>query len=451
MNDVSNKLAESLGVNVQGGIVSIDNVNVSVYQLYPSLTTNISQDSVNSSDIRKTCDVPPEWIRQRLQKNISDDFFVHRPQELGEVVKNLLKEQKEQSEDVIALWGPAGCGKTTLALLACCLPEVLSHFGDNIFWIDLEEEKDTIEGMKTLHQQSIGSDLTGFTSDDIATTLVKKWKDEPRLIVLDNLQMYEDLRILLSCRDRNCTWLITTRNKRSFAGKASTKTIQIDPLRIDESVLLLYYRLKQADEIDFEILKILVNQLYEFPLLIELIRQEINIRIGLKHTPNAAIESILEDIQENGWNFCEDITRKLSRNFENSMKHLAEEEKKHLREMVIFPEDISIPISTLAKLWCLSEKQAMELCEKFYGSSLLKKYNSTRKIVCTNNILREHFLQQDESKAKSSEVHKRLLSSHDFPSEENVLDSTFDNLPNEDKIYWGRFYEYHYKRAFSNH
>jgi hypothetical protein len=451
MSNKSNKLADGIGVLVQGGTASIENVNI--YQLATSPRKHISQNSIYDSDAENSINDPPPWIKHQLQANFST-VFVERSQELEEMVDSLLIREEEQSINITALWGAAGSGKTALALLICCIPEVITYFRGEVFWVDIKEGEDIIEGMRKLYRQSMGSEPPN-TIDEILTTFLQEWTDEPKLIVLDNLQTEVQLRYFLSCRNNHCTWLITTRNKDSFAKEDSVKTIQINPLQINESALLLYYKIDKKINIDFDKLKELVSQLYEFPLLIDLVRKEINRRINaLGYTPNNAISSITEELQEDGWNFCEDIANQILARFRNSIEKLKKEERECLEALIIFPEDIDIPISVLSKLWNLSKTNARRLCEHLYCLSFLQKYDSNRKIVRMNNILREFFLQDLEIKEMRPLIHTELLAAYEkyykVRLEFNDITNTLKNIPYEDyeeNIYFRGFCQYHLEQS----
>ncbi|WP_373526195.1 NB-ARC domain-containing protein [Nostoc sp.] len=405
--------------------------------------TPTSEESVQNANYN-----PPDCIRLKIQEKFSpSSIIVERSNYIEQIVNRLLNAQGEQSNNIIALWGPGGCGKTVLALMACCLPEVMAHFQGGIFWVDLEEGEDIVEGMKTLYKQSIGSEPIFNTAADIATIFLNKWKNEhePRLIVLDNLQTYKPLEQFLSSRYQYCSWLITTRNLKSFAKQSSVEAIQIDTLQFDEATLLLYEdlkKLKKGDKIDSEKLEELVSQLYEWPLLFNFVKEEIYFKIKCGNKLDNAIHDILEDIKENDWNFYWD---RISENFEISIKCLTEVERKRLEELVVFPTNIPIPLSVIAKLWNLKITLTIQLCEHLYSLSLLQRYDANRKTIYMNNILRQYLLQNEEIRERRSKIHKKLLGAYEnFNTTKTIL----SNLPDEDseeEIYFKRFYQYHLK------
>lgn len=430
--------------SIQGSTVHI---HQHTYQLAQASRIGITQNTPNKGD--KLAHDLPIWILQRVQKNIRS-FFVYRQQELSQITHSLINaERKEKFDNTVALWGAGGCGKTSLALLTCCTPTINSYFRKNIFWVDLEEEIDASVGLKDLCWQSTGIELGNITSGAIVTFILSKWNDEPRLVVLDDLRQYEDLKIFLPFKGK-CSFLITARNIRSFAGQEFIKALQINPLQIDEAVALIAYDFKDNEDIELEPLKELVEQLYELPFLIELIKEEIYKRIHIGHTVETAISSILEDLREDGWNFYKDISENLFNNFEASLKELSNKEKNCLETMTIFPENILIPISIMAKLCCLSESKARRLSEYFYGFAFFSHYSSSEKTICMNNIFREYLLQKDEVKNNRWKTHRSFLECYQKPFIKELPKSIFDELSYKERVYVQRFYRYHYTRATMN-
>ena len=406
---------------------------------------------------------PQQWIAKKVEENRLT-YFVDRPGEREQLIDHLLNSKKGLS-NLIALWGAGGCGKTALALAVCCDFKVVEHFTGGIFWMDLGKEKDVVEEIKILYKQSTGLKALSNTANGLLNEFLNKWNDEPRLIVLDNLQNLEDLRQILLCGNTYCTWLITTRDTRSFAKMNPLSFIRVDILGITESTLILCYELHELYKLETEKLieifgKIqnLVAQLHGFPLLIDLIKDEIRNKLCGQQIDQedlcVVLEELFDQIQQTGWKF---YMKELSEIFKTSFGCLAEEEREALEELVIFPENQSIPLSILAKLWNLDKVDVRRYCDIFFGLSFLKTYSRKTKTIRINNVLRQYFLQNHEIREKRSEIHQKLLLSYERSYQISLaLDSEvemiriLDNLDyedNEEKRYLKSFYQYHAERA----
>jgi uncharacterized caspase-like protein len=388
---------------------------------------------------------PPPWIIQHLQEKFP--VLIDRPQEIQQIVDHLLNEEREPSQNIFVLWGPEGYGKTALALLSCCVPEILQRFSGGIFWVDLGEGKNIVEGMRKLYKQLTGSDSASLNADDIATELLTKWSNKPCLIVLDDVRTEEELKKFHSCTSKDCTWLIITQDKDCLKDRLADiiQVMQVNPLTVEESRTLIYSELKDKD-IDRDKLKELVDQLYEWPLLVNLVRKEISNKIGNGYTPNKAIEIMLQDVREDN---CDCFKEEISENIRLNLKSLNQEEQEHFKELVIFPKSKPIPLSILGKLWGFKKSYVRRLCEKLYGLSLLQSYNPNNQTICLNNILRKYLSQQQDIGEKLSKIHRKLLECYGITYHTQLNEDFLGNsdISDEEKTYLKHFYKYHRDRA----
>jgi hypothetical protein len=389
---------------------------------------------------------PPPWIIQHLQEKFP--VLIDRPQEIQQIVDYLLNEEREPSQNIFVLWSPEGYGKTALALLSCCVPEILQRFSGDIFWVDLGEGKNIVEGMRKLYKQLTTSDCASLNADEIAEELLTKWSNKPYLIVLTDVRMEEDLNKFYSCTSKDCTLLIITQDKDSLKSRLANimQVMQVNPLTVEESRTLIYSELKDKD-IDRNKLKELVDQLYEWPLLVNLVRKEIQNKINIyNYTSNKAIEIMLEEVREEN---CDCFKKEISENIRLNLKSLNEEEQERFKELVIFPMSESIPFSILGKLWSFKKSSVRRLCEKLYGLSLLQSYNPNNQTICLNNILRKYLSQQQDIGEKLSKIHRNLLECYGITYQTQLNEDFLGNsdISDEEKNYLTSFYKYHKDQA----
>ena len=86
------------------------------------------------------------------------DGFVPRREELNEAKGKLLRgSHAATAARSVALVGPVGYGKTTLARALCADPEIKDAFGDGILWIDVGQNPDILRDLGSLYQEVTGS------------------------------------------------------------------------------------------------------------------------------------------------------------------------------------------------------------------------------------------------------------------------------------------------------
>ena len=85
-----------------------------------------------------------------------------------------------------------------------------------------------------------------------------------------------------------------------------------------------------------------------------------------------------------------------------------EDERRHYRELGIFPEDADIPLTTTAALWGLDDLDAEALAERLADLSLLK-LDLKAGTVRLHDVLQRYLLEEVESQGDPSRLHERLI------------------------------------------
>jgi tetratricopeptide (TPR) repeat protein/MinD-like ATPase involved in chromosome partitioning or flagellar assembly len=161
--------------------------------------------------------------------------FVARRDRKGKDIVNLLKEQVAPSQNqLIALWGPGGVGKTTLA--AETARALSQNFSNRVIWISSESRADfnfpyLLDEIAT---QLARPDLRRLAPEPKEEQILALIASAPLLIVIDNFEtiaLEEQKHCVNWLAHRSvCSVLITTRQRID-----GVRNIAIDAMSLDEA------------------------------------------------------------------------------------------------------------------------------------------------------------------------------------------------------------------------
>ncbi|MBC7813078.1 MAG: TIR domain-containing protein, partial [Burkholderiales bacterium] len=338
-----------------------------------------------TKDLNESCGVPRvPFMVEELPRD-----YVPRLSETEQVLVLLLSETREEPRAVTAgLRGAGGFGKTTLAKAICHDERVQQAFDDGILWVTLGEQPGDLTGRVEDLIYILSGNRPGFTGLDAATaSLVELLAERDILMVIDDVWNAAHMRPFMQGGPR-CARLITTRNDASLPNHAHR--IEIEGMRRDEAVRLLTIGVSGLDEPEnFSAeqrltLRELSEQLGEWPLLLRLangvLRERVNIH---RQALPDALAYVAKALQRHGLTAFdtrqpEDRGQAVAKTLNVSLELLREIEYDRFRELVIFPEDTDIPLSTVARLWGatggLDDFDTESLCERLYQLSLLSGF-----------------------------------------------------------------------------
>jgi predicted ATPase/class 3 adenylate cyclase len=183
--------------------------------------------------------------------------FVGRAQEVTEVVSLV----RDESARLVTLAGPAGMGKTRLAVEAA--GELVSKFGAGVFWIGLAPVRDPALVVDTI-AQTLGA------KQELAAHI----GDKQLLLVLDNLEQVVESAVELAALLRACPnlrLLVTSRELLRVDGEV---VYQVPALAEPEAVELFCARARiEPDEAVAE----LCGRLDNLPLALELAAARVSV------------------------------------------------------------------------------------------------------------------------------------------------------------------------------
>ena len=154
-----------------------------------------------------------------------------------------------------------------------------------------------------------------------------------------------------------------------------------------------------------------VDRLGRWPLLINLIAAELALRIHEGDTLTQALDLINQGLDEVGLLAFEPLDtperreRSAELTIQASLKRLPADLLDKYEALAIFPEDRSIPCSTLRALWGVSGFQAERFATELGRRSLLK-YDSATRTVRLHDVFRAYLVRLHTN---SSSLHSRLI------------------------------------------
>ncbi len=387
----------------------------------------------------------PQTTKIIIPKLTSSSVFVKRDREMEKIKEALL--DPNQSNTIIALWGPCGYGKTTLAKLICGEDDIQEHYSGGIYWIEITKDLDAKKGLKKLYNY-----LTDVEKDVEPEDLLDKWNQKPTLVIIDNIKKQEELDLFLRSIGELSQLLITTERSDTLDQCNNPKLIQINSLNLEELSAVLKYPLTREENFNDQKIKELAGLLYDWPVLLNLALKKIQkfVRLPERLTPEVIIDNVIEEIKEVNWS---DNTSPIHKNIEQSFKDINDKEKEYFYSLFIFSADLDIPFSVIAIIWDLPSSKVKYLCLKLYELSLLRKFSIIRKTIQLNSLLRKYFISVSDNEFKQllAKTNNKFVEYYEKKYELNSPDNLPGNLSleeeKEEKKFLRKVYKYHWRQA----
>ena len=313
-----------------------------------------------------------------------------------------------------ALHGAGGLGRTTLAIALCHEEQVITAFDDGILWVTLGERPNVLDGLAKLYAALTGARPAFRDDEDAANQLVEKLADKNCLIVIDDVWSKAHLRPFLR-GGPGCARLITT---RLMTIAATAKRVAVDTMTSEEAVALLTAGLdtRPPESTPF---RDLAHRLGEWPLLLELARDQIQVLLRCSAaTWGPALKDLNERLDRKGIAVLNaqvesDRKRSLDASMKISLDLLNSDKRRRYGELAIFPEDTSIPLTTLAAPWDLDAFDAKSLALDLAAFSLLK-FDAQVEAVRLHDVIRT-YLSEQLDKPTALALHARLVAAWGDP------------------------------------
>lgn len=328
--------------------------------------------------------------------------FVPRPRELDLLRTKLLDENRQEpTASTVALRGAGGYGKTKIAQALCHDEAIQEAFDDGILWVTLGEKPDSLIGILGNLIYALSHEKPELDTLDKATNrLTELLVDRDILLVIDDVWSAEHLEPFLQGGKR-CARLITTRNEQVLPSEA--ERIIVDVMQLDGAINLLLAGLRDVDTpSEYKGLQQLVQRLGRWPLLLKLVNGVLSRRVQEGEALSEALTFVGDALDEEGLTIFDDENaldrhKTVARTLEVSLQHLSPTDRERYRELAIFPEDIDIPLTTLAQFWQVTggmKRAKVEfLCQRLAQRSLLLEFNLATRTIRLHDVMRTYLRQ----------------------------------------------------------
>jgi hypothetical protein len=345
--------------------------------------------------------------RRELRRGVNmaerpPEDFVARPAEFNQLLALLLESQGNTPVAITAaLRGAGGFGKTTLAQALCWAARVTKQFSDAILWITLGENPGDFTG-KVLDLVEKGTgERPGFTELRPALDALKEVTAGRRsLLVIDDVWNEADLRPFLRA-GLDCSLLITTRIVEVLPSGA--RHVKVDAMKQDEAIDLLSRGLL-TDGHEQE-MRELARLLGKWPVLLRLANGALCCRVNSFDQPiGQALAWAREAYKRQGLKAFDAADPRqrdqaVSRTLGVSFELLTDSNRARFAELAVFPEDVDVPVITLARYWGrtagLDAFETEEICAALSRLSLLRDFDAAAGRIRLHDVMRKYLIDQD--------------------------------------------------------
>lgn len=299
--------------------------------------------------------------------------LVERPEIERVVLRILLAEHAEaEAAPHLALRGPGGIGKTTVAIAVCHNDDVITLYDDGILWVTLGEQPQIQQTLTKLYAAITGERPAFVDEEDAAYHLADRLSGLHCLLVIDDVWNPAHLSPFLRGGE-GVSRIATT---RFFDVAAEMNLIDVGEMTIGQSERMLTQRFRDL-AIDRGRVHELADRIDRWPLLLELAGSAMANRIKRGDTPENALSYVSRKLDKHGVTAFDHHTpsarhQAVASTIDASLDLIEDVERQRLMELAVFPEDVSIPIEAASAIWQLDQWDTEELVEQFENLSLLK-------------------------------------------------------------------------------
>lgn len=300
--------------------------------------------------------------------------YVPRLRELAAAKSFLVGEHGAPTTGAIALHGPGGYGKTTLALGLCHDDEVAAVFHDGVLWVSLGQQPDLLVELDRVHRALTGAPTGAADVAGAAEVVRSHLRDKRCLLVVDDVWRPAHLEPFLH-RDSRSVCVVTTRQFAVATVPGVGGRLRIDTMTGSEAVDLMTHDLA-ADPGDAEPYRLLVERLGTWPLLVNLARGVLRTRVARGASADAALTAIVEALDRRHLTAFDaadpdERNQAAAASVAVSLELMSGDDVAAWAELAVFPEDTPVPLGTLARLWESDSFEAEERALRLADASLL--------------------------------------------------------------------------------
>jgi hypothetical protein len=352
--------------------------------------------------------------------------FVDRPAERSQLKSALVNSSGEPITADVVLAGPAGSGKTRLAMKLCDDEDVLDAFSDGILWVALGQAPDISAALRSMQVALTGAEPQYANAQ---SALAAQLSGKSCLVVFDDVWSADHLANFTI--PNTCARLVIARNPALFP---DFQTITIHAVQSSEARGML--RLGLDIRATHPSLDGLARRLARWPLALSLARAQIAQAVARGRDPVAAVESLSETLDRKGLEalgeLAEPIINAVRATLE-AQKLLDPSQRELYHSLAIFAPDVDIPVSAIEVVWRLDANETRN-CLLTLDKIALLQVNLRSDTVRLNALVREQLAKELQEQAP---LHERLLAAWTDPH----------NLPNKFAWQWLTYHMLHAGRA----
>ncbi|MEV8307171.1 NB-ARC domain-containing protein [Streptomyces flavidovirens] len=334
---------------------------------------------------------------------VPEPGLVHRSDDFEGLVSVLREASADNSASTVALCGPGGFGKTTLATQVCHDPRVRNSFSE-FLWVETGEgctAARVVELISDLCVHLDGSRPSFADPEQAGFHLARLLQGRRALLVVDNVWSAADLSpFLLGGED--CVRLVTTRNVRVCPSAA--RVVRLGPMAPGEIRELLVRNGGNLDEAEAARL---AGACGGWPLLASIVGANVSQEVVSGAPAGRVVAETSATIRAYGpqaFDVWDSDQRKnaIGQALASSLRSLEESVSiaghSGLRDrylsLAVFPPSLPIPVSVLTHWWRTAHGWAphvvRQFCRLLSDRSLISAYLADRDAIVLHDVFRSY-------------------------------------------------------------
>lgn len=305
----------------------------------------------------------------------------------------------------LGLQGRGGIGKTVLAIDVVNDDEIRRAFSDGIFWVTLGQTPAIEELQADLLHAITGRRPSIDSRDDGRALLRDALAQRAAMIVLDDVWQATDAAPFDGV-DRTGRLLITTRDSAVVTALGAAE-LPLDVLQPEAAVRLLAYWAGVAPHALPDEATAIVEECGRLPLALTL--------AGGRIRDGSAWSALLAALRARRADYLDHPLGGVFSSMQLSLDALPALQRERLQELAVFPEDVAIPLQTIARYWAytgwLTAAQSLDLLQVLHGKGLLYLDETAQHATVAFHDLQRDFLLL--SVDRPATLHHRLLNAHE--------------------------------------
>ena len=304
--------------------------------------------------------------------------YIPRVQLLEDISKALLSCKTDNTVGTtVTVLGWAGFGKTTLAKALCHQKKIKQYFHDGFLWISLGQRPQSSE-MKLIQ---IYNQLTNKQSDNNNISIEEKlhWYVanhlQRLLVIIDDVWDPHDAKIYAEIFS-SCKIILTTRSNNISIEIPAKVEIKAQEMSTDEAMTLLTNNAVDIESLNSSerlMLETLAMDLHRWPLLLSLVRCQLQKHTHLQLTSKQALRKVQQTLYSKGLTAFDNShasrENAVKASINATLDMLDENELSNLKTVVLYVGfGVHIPKSILKNFW----NGDVEACaERFWSYGLV--------------------------------------------------------------------------------